>query len=113
MNDSNYTTLSSYKSSVFYFRRALRATACREQLASIVRLLVLEIELCADFAEGCAIPARQPLSQGEFPAEAEELRAYALTLCLRLEEYKAAIRQRGHIPPKCHIMRSEATDKGW
>jgi hypothetical protein len=109
------TPLLSYKPSTFYFRRALRASACRKALANIIASLTAEIELMRDFARGHGLIDRHD-SDGtmfELPNSPEEMRTAGLRLCCELEEVKQVIRDHGLIPPKRHIMRSEAMDKGW
>lgn len=106
-----------YKPSSFYFRRALRqATEC-DPILKIVRALQAEIELCYDFARSHGIYDCYDGDGGLFALpdsfEEDELRSLGLQLCCRLEESKQTIRDHGLIPPKRHIMTSEARDKGW
>lgn len=43
----------------------------------------------------------------------KKLRAIGMTMCMELEQLKEWIRDQGLVPPKQHIMASEAEEKGW
>jgi len=43
----------------------------------------------------------------------EEARDVGFTVVLELEQLKEWVREQGFIPPKMHIMREEAEEKGW
>ena len=104
-----------YKPSAFYFRRALRDTDDPAAIGAITAALRAELEQLRDFARGHGALDRGDDDGAlfEVPVDADEAREAGLRLVCDLENTKSAIRACGLVPPKRHIMRSEAREKGW
>lgn len=111
--NSALPTLVSYRPSAFYFRRDLRAAKDRREVFLVVETLVAETAQIEEFGRrhGIEFAERQPRPRRVLGLES--LRRIGLDMCRELEEVKARVRARGLIPPKCHIMGSEADEKGW
>lgn len=107
--------LLNFKPSCFYFRRALRETDDVQCLIKIVRSLMAETAYVTFWARNCGLrlPPANLAPIGEETCEVERIRALGFALCIDLEVLKEAVRAQGAIPPKRHIMRSEAEEKGW
>jgi hypothetical protein len=113
--------VSTYKPSVFYFRKALHEALAREDAVAIAMTVHAEFARLQRWTREREI-IDERISEHGIAMFERAIRAstalgqpvlLGLFLCHELEQLKAIVRDHGLIPPKWFVTAEEAGEKGW
>jgi hypothetical protein len=119
--DRELPSTPSYQPSVFYFRQSLREANCCRAAVAVANNICTEFELLREWAEQFGVlPHSNAHVASDLLREAisastsrTQVVALGMFVCHELEALKAAVRDRGLIPPKWVVDPREREAKGW